>query len=740
MFLPRSIRGRLALLVVTVLIPIFCVSLAAAVKVYRDTQQAVADVALEAAKALSLVVDRELAVRATVLRTLAVSSALEAGELRRFQGEASKVVPSNESTIVLLDPSGQQRVNTRVPFGSQALPRSTGYPADASRGFTVSDLYMAPIGRSHSFAVRVPVRAGGEPGWHLAMGSFASQLQLIYQQHNFPQSWVSTVLDSQGRVVARSKDADRFVGQSATADMLARMRAAPEGLHETRTLDGHAVITAFSRVPGTQWNVLIGLPRAENQAPARTAFAWVMGAAMLVTAVCLLVASRIARTLADPVLRLQAQGAALGRGEAVEDEPSGLAEADAVQRELAAASRALREAGERSRAQVDAAVAQSERTQQAALAAQKQEALGRLTGGIAHDFNNLMQTMVAGLALLERSCPEGRPRAALAACQRAVQKAAQLTRQLMAFGRAQPGYQAHIDTGRYLLEMQDLLKGAVQGPIDFRVQVAPDLLPLRADPVQLELAVLNLVLNARDALKSAGRIAVRAENRTLAEGEVDGLAAGEHVALSVIDNGEGIAPEHLARIFEPFFTTKPQGKGTGLGLAQVYGFAKQHHGVAQVESAVGAGTTVTLLLPRAPLASMQEAPEAAAPPLQARHAGRVLFVEDDSLVRGVVSEALEAAGFQVLVASNAEDGLALARSRADLDIVLTDVMMPGGQSGLDLARTLRVLRPALPVVLASGYAEVLDGAQLDFPVVAKPYDPARVAEQLALLISAAARP
>lgn len=737
MRLPSSIRGRLAILVLTVLVPISCVSVAAAVKVYRDTQQEVLAVALEAAKALALVVERELAVRSAVLTTLAASSSLDRGDFKAFHQEATNVVPTGQDAIMLFDPSGAQRINTRTAFGTQPLPRLASLAEAAGPVPMVSDLYMAPIGRSHSFAVRAAVTVAGQPGWHLTMGSFAGQLQRIYAQQTLPVTWVSTVLDGKGQVVARSKDVERYIGRSATADMLARVRHEREGTHETQALDGTLVVTAFSRVPGTPWTVLIGLPRAENQAAAWRAFGLVLGAAALITLVCMGFAAGIARTLAEPVHRLQAQAAALGRGEPVQDVPDGLAETDAVQHELAAASRALREADQRSRAQVAEAVAEAQKAQLTALSAQKQEALGRLTAGIAHDFNNLLQTMVTGLALLERECPDGRPRAALAACQRAVQKAAQLARQLMAFGRAQPGHQAHVDIGASLAQMRDLLQGAVQGAVRFTLELPAASLAVRVDPVQLELAVLNLVLNARDALKSTGRVEVRAEARQLAAGEVQGLPAGDYVAVSVTDDGEGIPDDVLQRVFEPFFTTKPQGKGSGLGLAQVYGFARQQQGAALVDSRLGQGTTVTLLLPRAEQAQTAAAAAGVPPAGVGRYSGRVLFVEDDSLVRGVVSQALEEAGFRVVVAASAEDALALARSRADLDVVLTDVVMPGGQSGVDLARTLRVLRPALPVILASGYAEALAEDRFEFPVLAKPYDPARVAERLAELIAQA---
>jgi signal transduction histidine kinase/CheY-like chemotaxis protein len=732
----HTIGGRLTALVLLMLLPITCVSLVAAFSVYSDERRAVVAAAQETAKALSLVADRELAVRAAVLTTLASSASLDRGDLEAFYREAKAVVPTIQNTIVLLDLDGRQVLNTRAPFDAASLPRGSARFADGLRespGMTVSDLYMSPLGKAYSFSVRVPVVRDGQVRWHLGMGSFASQLQRIFEQQPLPDGWVGSLLDSSGYLIARNSRPE-LVGRRATDDMLERLQQASAGVHETRSLDGVPVLTVFSRAPESGWRVLIGLPRDQLQRPAWNAFGRVMAASLLITVLALWLARRIARSMVDPVRRLQADAQALGRGALVAQAPSGLAEIDAVQRLLAEASRERTDADMRLRAKVAEAISDTERAQRAAMSAQKLEALGRLTGGIAHDFNNLLQTMTTGLKLADRLATDPRASQAIAACERAVDKAVKLTRQLMTFGRAQAGRMESIEPWRQFAQLEELLRGAVPTSIDLVVDVPRDLWQVHVDPVQLELAVLNLVVNARDAIDGAGTIRVSGQNRTVAAGEIENLPAGDFVALWVCDDGSGIAPEALPRIFEPFFTTKPLTKGSGLGLAQVYGFARQSGGTATVSSEPGKGTRVTMWIPRTESRAHPDAPsQQPRPPVEYR--GTVLVVEDDSLVRGLVSEGLEELGFSIVVASTADDALAIARARPDIDVVLSDVVMPGGRSGLDLVRTLAVLRPALPVLLATGYAEALDG-ETDVTVIAKPYKLEEVAAKLAQAIRA----
>jgi signal transduction histidine kinase len=700
-----TVRGRLVALVLTALVPMAGTALIAAYSMYSDERRVVVTTALETAKALSLVADREIDYRAAVLRTLAASPALDAGMLERFHIQSSEVVRDSQASVVLTRPDGTVLLDTRAPVerppavwvsppfeGSQSMvsPLSARLPAE------VSDLSPPEAGLPRRFAVRLPVIRDGIVRWRVAMESPASSLQRIFEQQPLPKGWTGTLIDAHGHVVARNLNPEQSLGRRATADMLQRMARETSGVHTTRTLDGTPVFTVFHRAPESHWWVLIGIPRAEFEQPAIQAVLWLGGVFLVLTGLSIWAALGVGRTISEPMARLQADAQLLGHGQVVEAASTGLAETDTVQHTLASASRELREADERLQTRVREAVAETERAQRAVLGVQKLEALGRLTGGIAHDFNNLLQTMTSGLKLATLRAQDERSRQVLASCERAVSKAVRLTRQLMTFGSAQPGHREVVDLREQLEALHDLLRGAVREPVALQLDLPEGLWPAELDPVQFELAVLNLVLNGRDAMEGdGGDLQVVAANRTVpanAGADAAEVPPGEYVTVAVRDTGHGMTPELLARVFEPFFTTKPVGKGTGLGLAQVYAFARQSGGAVTVTSTPGAGTEVVMWLPRSTAAPAQPGSPAPAtePP---RFGGTVLLVEDDALVRGLTGEALERCGFQVLVAANADDALALVAARPGIQAVLSDVVMPGGKSGIDLLADLHRLRP-----------------------------------------------
>lgn len=720
-YVARSIRSRLLLLVLSLLLPTAFFSFLATYVIFDHERRFAASGAMETARALSLVVDREIAFRAGILSTLAASPALDAGDLRAFHAQAKAAVPNFENSIVLLDVDGQQLLNTRVPYASVKLPFSSIKLEHGSeaRDVEVSDLYFAPFGKAFSFAVRQPVVRDGKVRWYIAMGSYASQLQRLFEQQPLPKGWTGSVLDAKGKIVARNIDSANRVGQSATPDMLARLAAETEGVHETQTLDGVPVLTVFTRAPESGWAMLIGLPKAQTREAALRALGMLLIAFLLLTGLGVLGAVHLSRTIAGPVSRLKAHAQGLGRGEPVVETPTGLIEVDIVQRSLARASDDLRAADQRMRDQVRDAVAETERAQAAILNAQRLEALGRLTGGIAHDFNNLLQTMTNGVKLALVLVKDGQARGALTACERAVGRAVKLTRQLLTFASLQPGNLQVVRLHDQLPALRELLQGALRESVEVIVNASPDVHPVELDPVQLELAILNLALNSRDAMPGGGTLGVHVVNRRLGPDEVAGVPMGDYVEIIVTDTGMGIPKEVQSRVFEPFFTTKPVGKGTGLGLAQVYGFAKQLGGGVSLNSVPGVGTEVSLFL----AASRDSLPPVKVLKSQepASYRGTVLLVEDDSLVRGTTAASLESRGYTVLVASTAADALAIVSSRSDINIVVSDVVMPGGASGIDLLDELERMKPGLSVVLVSGYANTVAG-DLRVPIIAKPYD------------------
>jgi len=342
--------------------------------------------------------------------------------------------------------------------------------------------------------------------------------------------------------------------------------------------------------------------------------------------------------------------------------------------------------------------------------AQKMEAMGQLTGGVAHDFNNLLTVIVGNLDMIARHADDAtRVRRLTAAAQRAASRGGKLTHQLLVFARRQLLRPETVNANRLLLDFEGLIRRAVGEAITLALELYPALDPVRIDPMQFEAAMLNLVINARDAMPGGGHITVRTGNQAL---DPDAVAAqpetrpGAYAVIAVKDTGAGIPAALLGKVFEPFFTTKDVGKGSGLGLSQVYGFVKESGGHVRIDSAEGAGTTVELWLPRSAERPAEPVIEAAARmPLRATTGDEVvLVVEDDAEVGALASESLRELGYQTLVAHDAAEALVLLGGlERRIDILFSDVVMPGGMNGVQLAVEARRLRPALKVLLTSGY-------------------------------------
>jgi signal transduction histidine kinase/CheY-like chemotaxis protein len=402
------------------------------------------------------------------------------------------------------------------------------------------------------------------------------------------------------------------------------------------------------------------------------------------------------------------------------------------------AEAALRELNDTLERRVTEAVAERLRDQdrlrhaEAALRqTQKMEAIGQLTGGVAHDFNNLLAVFATGLQLLERDVSVTQRQRIFEGMRRAVARGTGLTRHLLAFTRRRPVNPESIDIATHLQGMNEMLHGSLGGHIHVDLKFASDLWPVEVDAGEMELAILNLCLNARDAMSDGGVITITAFN---VQEAVDDGPYTEFIKLSVTDTGCGMPADVVARAFEPFFTTKDVGKGSGLGLPQVYGFAHQSGGLVTIDSAIGVGTVVTLLLPR----SQRQPVATAADPLSASTArsedvrqGHVLLVEDDREVSALTREMLNCLGFSVTHVANSDAALGALANGRSVDLVLSDIMMPGGVSGLELAREIGRRHPDLPVILTTGYVEAAatmkDG---EFNLLLKPYSLEELADAL----------
>ena len=384
--------------------------------------------------------------------------------------------------------------------------------------------------------------------------------------------------------------------------------------------------------------------------------------------------------------------------------------------------------------------------------AQRLEVLGRLTGGIAHDFNNLLTAILGTVQLLERhlgAAADARTGKLLGVARDAVERGARLNASLLAFARRQRLHTSVLDANALIQGFLPLVQRALGEAVTLSVALDPGLPRCRADAAQLEAALLNLAINARDAMPGGGRVTLSTFRARLGAADLMGnpdARPGAFVAIALQDTGIGMAPEVRERIFEPFFTTKPAGKGTGLGLSQVFGFMRQLGGHVAVDSAPGQGTRVTLYLPpagaeeaAAPLVPSAPPGEAAVPGTASR--ATVLLAEDDERVREVAAETLREAGFQVVAVADGQEALARLAREERIGVLFSDIIMPGGLNGIELARAARRMRPDLPVLLATGYAGAAgDGEDHGFEVLAKPYDLAELVRRIAALAAAAEVP
>jgi len=533
------------------------------------------------------------------------------------------------------------------------------------------------------------------------------------------------LVDRKGMVLVapQGKDWTEPAGASIANSDLFRFAATPnrERIHEVTGRNGRTQVWAVARSPSNRdagLYIMVGLSKDGLVAAANRRLFEDM--AMLAVASLLLLAGvwvLATLGLGRQVGRLAAMATRLGLGDlrARIPEPHPRGELGGLMTLLNRTAESL----ERQRAAI-------EDLNQKLNQSQKMEAMGQLTGGVAHDFNNLL-TVILGNSeyLAERLAANKELHGIADSIATAAERGSELTKSLLAFARKQPLMPKEIDIGQKILDMEQLLRRTLGEHIECEFLLDSGLWPASVDPGQLASALLNLVLNARDAMLEGGRLTVEVRNILLGQSDVDvnGEARpGDYVMVAVSDTGSGMVAEVASRAFEPFFTTKEVGKGTGLGLSMVYGFAKQSGGSMQIRTSPGHGTAVKLFFPRIDASHGNDAP--AADPVAAPAGGEtILVVEDDDMVRAYVEKELKELGYRVIVARNGPAALAILRTPEEIHLIFTDVVMPGGMFGPELARQALKLRPHLKILFTSGYSEQpvnsLDG--IETRILNKPY-------------------
>ena len=710
---------------------------------------------LDLTRGLAQAVGLELQARVLALETLALSPALQTGDIAASQSQAEAFLAAMpRAGLGLLERSGLIlfQVGPGVPplQPGTAVPRPdlveqvfrTGRPV-------ISDFSMSELQQRPGFSINVPVVRGGQVTHILRLDLYTQSMADIIVQQRPPAGWVFSVFDSTGVNVARVPNAARYVGQAAAPSLLPRLLTEPGGVMPTSSLEGSSNLTAWSRAGATGWSVGIGVPQSELNRPVLQAIGWTLIAGVLSLLLGLLFATLLARRVERPIRALV--DLAAGPDGATLPRDLGLQEANVVARALRAAavaqSRAmqdLRNLNETLEAQVTHEVGAREDAQAQLAQSQRMEALGQLAGGIAHDFNNVLQAVSGGLSLIECRANDARAVRHLARMAGdAAGRGAAIMGRLLSFARKGELRAGPVPPGPLLEEMREIFAGTLGASISIRIVMEPALPPLLVDRAQLETVLVNLAVNARDAMPDGGSLTLSATAETVgATGRPHaGLVAGKYVRLEVADTGTGMDAATLARACEPFFTTKPPGQGTGLGLAMARGFAQQSGGSFAISSKPATGTTVRLWFPAVPAAiPLMPAATLGQPavrqPGDARH---LLVVDDDPLVRAVIVDHLEERGYTATEAGDGLKALALLDAGLQIDLLLTDFAMPG-MNGAVLIREARRRRPVLPALLLTGYADPGLEALVDrrpgvgTVLLRKPISGAELAGQVAALI------
>jgi len=706
-----SIRSRLMMLTAATVLPLVAVGGFAVIRTVDDQKVQVEQAVGSTVDGLLGDIDRQIIAIEVELQVLAVSPSLQSENLYPFYQQMFAALPLQGTSIVLLDTTGQQLLSTNLPFGAP-LPRvpntemskrvvATGKPQ-------VSDLVMGAVLHQPIVAVGVPVFRDGKVAFVLVSGLGSETLSKLLRQPDLSPDWVVAIFDRKGIIVARNRELDRFLGKPAAPIIREAIKGPVESWIPNVTSEGIKVYSTFRQSAATGWTVAIGVPREFVDIPRRHAQFLAFGGGGTVLALSLFLAWWMARAIRRPVEALTAATKAVASGARIGELNGGVHELNQVGDALRATAAALA----RHREQLEDTVAlrteelraEIEARKQAEatlLQSQKMEAIGQLTGGIAHDFNNLLTIASGSLEMLEARISDERSLYLLRNVQSAISRGATLTTSLLAFARKQRLEPVLADLNSVILEMDDMLRRSLGPSVEIRHALVSELWPVQIDVGQIETALLNIAINARDAMPGGGILLFETAN--VNECPSEEVAGRECVLVSVHDTGTGMSLDVVERAFEPFFTTKEVGKGTGLGLSMVFGVVHQSGGAVRLRSELGRGTTVLIYLPRAAHGALPVAGSAASAGVQSGTGARILVVDDDAAVRWVTVECLREAGYRVAEADGGRAALTLLEREDPCDLVVMDHVMPG-LSGRDTVRLARRARPELKVLFLSGYA------------------------------------
>ncbi|MGI3899885.1 MAG: ATP-binding protein [Janthinobacterium lividum] len=707
---------------------------------------------------LAVALDREINGVLTTLQALGTSPSLQTGNLATFYAQVTEIRRLQGIHISLRDVEGRTVLTTRAPLGTVVpvppLLAETDHDVIASGRGTVSNVFTSSTTGQPVFQiVSAPIQVDGKATFLLAASLDLDYLVDVLRREDLPHGWVGVLVDRNDIVAVRTEHQQDYAGRTTTPDFRAHA-SGDGGTYYGLDKLGHRALVGYARSRLTGWAAVAIVGADVVNAPLRRSLVILVALGATLGLIATGIALVIGRRVDEAMRRLRDAAEAIGHGRQIEPPQTPIAEFNQVGLALSTAGRQLQDRGRERDAseaalrdmtaslenQVKSRTAALMKTEEALRQSQKMEAVGQLTGGLAHDFNNLLTGISGSLELLGTRVRQGRTADLdryIVAAQGASKRAAALTHRLLAFSRRQTLDPKPTDVNRLVIDMADLIRRTVGPEITVKIVDMVVLWTALVDESQLENALLNLCINARDAMPDGGRITVETANRCMddrAATELD-LPPGQYLSLSVSDTGTGMPQEVIDRAFEPFYTTKPLGQGTGLGLSMIYGFARQSGGQVLIHSELGIGSTVCLYLPRHH--GSEEAGEAAVDHGEASRAEAgqtVLVVDDEPTIRMLAGDVLSELGYGSLEAEDGPSGLRILQSKARIDLLITDVGLPGGMNGRQVADAARVLRPGLKVLFITGYAEnaVVGNGHLEpgMAVLTKPFDMTVLAQRI----------
>ncbi len=749
-----SMRGYLVLLVVSLLVPVLAFT-AILFERYRATEISRIEEDLQNdARKLALLVDRELSGQQLILQTLSVSRRIADRDYEGFYREATQIKAFAAVNILLRDLDGQHLVNTRVPWGTPLLRN----PVEGDREVIetkrpyISGVITGTVVQRPIYTITSPVIEGGKTVLLLNLSLEARDLLTLLNE-NLEPGRIGGIVDQKQAFLARTQRFDEFLGKRAPQSFIDQAQG-NDGRWRGIDSEGQLVRAAYVRSRLAGWYVWVSVPEAAVQSSLSEILVALaaLGAALILLGI--LTAYLLGGRMARAVQALGRRAAALGRGESVSRQRLPMREVDAAGAALSVAAE-QRDAAEEGLRRLSETLERmvSERTQELVAEmkrreaseeqlrqVQKMEAIGQLTGGIAHDFNNMLAIVVGSLDMAQRRLDKGDTGIGkfIASAQEGGRRAAGLTQRLLAFARQQPLSPEPLDANRLVSGMSDLLRRSLGETVQLETVLAGGLWRAHADHNQLESAILNLAVNARDAMPEGGKLTIETGNAYLDDSYVaenPDVPEGQYVLIAVTDIGTGMTRDVADKAFDPFFTTKKSGTGTGLGLSQVYGFVKQSGGHLKIYSEIGAGTTVKVYLPRFVGAVESAGVESEKAPLPTGDGNTtILVVEDETGVRQHAIDALRELGYKVVHADGSAAALRVLEAHPEIDLLFTDVVMPE-MNGRQLAEEASRRRPDLKVLFTTGYTRnaIVHNGMLDHGVslIGKPFTLEQLARKVA---------